>query len=93
MLNTIRLVKKNIKVHFKNINKPFLIVINNEVIRYIDIKKELYYLKITNSSTLLLNFENLYSLLAIDQDKDNDLETNIKYYFISDLYIRKKSKD
>ena len=66
LLSIIRLAKKNIEVYFRDINKPSLIIINNEIIRYIDIKKDLYYLKIANSLILLLNSKNLYLLLAID---------------------------
>ena len=66
LFSTTRLIKKNIEVHFKNINKPSLIVINNKIVRYTDIKKELYYLKIVDFSTLLLDSKNLYSLLAIN---------------------------
>ena len=66
LFNIIYLIKKNIEVYFKNINKFSLIVISNKIIKYTDIKKDLYYLRIINSSTLLLNSKNLYSLFIID---------------------------
>ena len=66
LFSTIYSIKKNIKIYFKDINKLFLIVINNEIVRYTDIKKDLYYLRIINSSILFLNSKNLYSLLIID---------------------------
>ena len=93
LFNIIYLVKKNIKVYFKNINKFFLIVINNKIIEYTDIKKDLYYLKIADFFILLLNLKNLYSLLIINQDENSDLEANIKYYFILNLYIKKELGD
>ena len=66
LFNIIYLIKKNIEVYFKNINKLFLIVINNKIIRYIDIKKNLYYLKKFNFFTLLLDSKNLYLLFVIN---------------------------
>ena len=65
-------------------------MINNEVIEYINIKEDLYYLKIADFFTSLLDSKNLYSLLVIDQDENSDLEANTKYYSILDLYIRKE---
>ena len=66
LFNIIRLVKKDIEIYFKDINKPFLIIIDNEVIEYINIKEDLYYLRIANFFTLLLDSKNLYSLFTID---------------------------
>ena len=66
LFNIIRLIKNNIEVYLKNINKLFFIVINNEIIEYINIKKNLYYLRIINYFVLLLNFENLYILFIIN---------------------------
>ena len=68
-------------------------MINNKIVRYINIKENWYFLKIADFSILLLNLKNLYLLLVIDQDEDNDFEADIKYYFILDLYIKKELKD
>ena len=66
LFSTIYLIKKNIEIYLKSINKLSLIVVDNKIIKYIDIKKDLYYFKIANFFTLLLNSKNLYSLLVID---------------------------
>ena len=46
LINIIRLIKKNIEVYLRNLNKIFYIVINNAILNYIDIKNNLYYLRI-----------------------------------------------
>ena len=66
LFNIIRLIKKNIKIYFKNINKFFHIIINEKMLKYTNIKNDLYYLKMINVFILSLNFENLYSLFIID---------------------------
>ena len=66
LFNITRLIKKNIKIYFKNINKFFYIIIDKKMLKYANIKNNLYYLKIINIFILLLNFENLYLLFIID---------------------------
>ena len=93
LFNIIRLIKKNIKIHFKNINKFFHIIINEKILKYTKIKNNLYYLKTINIFISSLNSKNLYLLFVIDQNKNNDFKSNIKYYFILNSYIKKKSEN
>ena len=53
LISTIRLTKKNIEVHLRGLNKLSYILINNSIIRYTNIKEDLYYLRITNLTNLV----------------------------------------
>ena len=64
LLNIFRLVKKNIEIHFRNLNKPSHLLINNEIVKYINIKNNLYHVKIIKIS-LIMNPENRFILFVI----------------------------
>ena len=53
LISTIRLTKKNIEVHLRGLNKLSYILINNSIIKYTNIKENLYYLRIINSTNLV----------------------------------------
>ena len=93
LINIIYLIKKNIEVHLRDLNKISHIVINKAILNYIDIKNNLYYLRIVNITNLayrlvsLLTFENLFTLLVINNDDyySKLSITNIEYYTIFSL--------
>ena len=93
LINIIRLIKKNIEVYLRDLNKISYIVINKAILNYIDIKNNLYYLRIINITNLiyrlisLLASENLFTLLVINNDDYySELSiTNIEYYTIFSL--------
>ena len=93
LINIIYLIKKNIEVHLRDLNKISHIVINKAILNYIDIKNNLYYLRIVNITNLayrlvsLLTFENLFTLLVINNDDyySKLSITNIEYYMIFSL--------
>ena len=64
LLNISRLIKKNIEIYFKSLNKPSYLLMNNEIVEYIDIKNNLYHVK-TIKILLIMNSENRFILLVI----------------------------
>ena len=93
LINIIRLIKKNIEVYLRDLNKVSYIVINEAILGYTDIKNNLYYLRIVNTANLVyrlvssLASENLFTLLVINNDDYySELSiTNIEYYTIFSL--------
>ena len=95
LFNISRLIKKNIEIYFKNLNKFSHLLINNEIVEYIDIKNNLYYVK-TIKILLIINSKNRFILFVIIQIYNYDFEnfnSNIKYYFIINNYIEKNLKN
>ena len=88
LFNIFYLIKKNIEIYFKSFNKFLYLLINNEIIEYIDIKNNLYYIK-TIKILLIINFKNRFTLFVIIQIYDynfKNFNTNIKYCFIINNY-------
>ena len=93
LINITRLVKKNIEVYLRDLNKISHIVVDKAILDYTDIKNNLYYLRTINTTNLAyrlvssLAFENSFTLLAINNDDyySKLSITNIKYYTIFSL--------
>ena len=75
LVSIIYLTKKNIEVYLRGLNKLSYILINSRIIKYTNIKENLYYLRIVN----LINLIYRLSILLILEDLNISL---IIYYII-----------